>query len=94
MPHGLNGTPLNILISPPVSILLEQRPVGMEGLGRGRAATLPAWMSRGAEGPRPPGPPVDSEVEQVAMAAVLRDQDADLRAALGTQQCVPACYTL
>lgn len=29
----------------------------MSGRGRGRDATLPAWLSNGTAGPRPPGPP-------------------------------------
>lgn len=30
----------------------------MSGLGRGRGATLPAWLMHGnSAGPRPPGPP-------------------------------------
>ncbi|WIA09323.1 hypothetical protein OEZ85_008730 [Tetradesmus obliquus] len=29
----------------------------MSGMGRGRGATLPAWLSAGGSGPRPPGPP-------------------------------------
>ncbi|KAK9835178.1 hypothetical protein WJX81_003765 [Elliptochloris bilobata] len=45
---------------------------------------MPAWLSRG--GDTPPGPPVDEDVERSAMAAVLRDQDADMRAALAAQQ--------
>lgn len=56
----------------------------MAGVGRGRAATMPAWMSSAAV---PPGPPVDEEVERNAMAAMLRDQDADMRAALASEQC-------
>jgi len=39
----------------------------------------------GAPGAAPPGPPADDEVERAAMAAVLRDQDDDMRAALAPQ---------
>ena len=63
----------------------------MAGVGRGRAATLPAWMSSAGV---PPGPPVDEEVERNAMAALLRDQDADMRAALASQQCAFTVHAL
>jgi hypothetical protein len=29
----------------------------MSGMGRGRGATLPAWLSAAGSGTRPPGPP-------------------------------------
>ena len=62
--------------------------VRMAGRGRGRDMTLRAWMT--SSGPAPPGPPSIpqdrarqwNDVDQIATAAVLQQQDAELRATL------------
>ncbi len=62
--------------------------------GRGRDRVLPAWMvANGA--PAPPGPPSMSsnnwaDVDQIATAAVLQEQDAELRATLAQQRSASA----
>ncbi|KAK9901716.1 hypothetical protein WJX75_009929 [Coccomyxa subellipsoidea] len=59
--------------------------------GRGRDRVLPAWMAGAGNGvPPPPGPPSTSsnnwaDVDQIATAAVLQEQDAELRATLAQQ---------
>ncbi|BDA42301.1 probable polyglutamine-binding protein 1 at C-terminar half [Coccomyxa sp. Obi] len=58
--------------------------------GRGRDRVLPAWMASSGNGvPGPPGPPSTgsnwADVDQIATAAVLQEQDADLRATLAQQ---------
>lgn len=60
--------------------------------GRGRDRVLPAWMAGAGNGvPPPPGPPSTSsnnwaDVDQIATAAVLQEQDAELRATLAQQR--------
>ena len=56
----------------------------MQGVGRGRGSTLPAWMTQGGVQPplgQPPGADW-RDVEQVATAAVLEQQDQELRVTL------------
>ena len=60
--------------------------------GRGRDRVLPAWMASSGNGvPVPPGHPSTNsnwpDVDQIATAAVLKEQDADLRATLAQQRC-------
>ena len=60
--------------------------------GRGRDRVLPAWMASAGNGvPLPPGHPSTgsnwADVDQIATAAVLQEQDTDLRAALAQQRC-------
>ena len=62
--------------------------------------TQPAWMTKGADpqppGPPPPPPPLNRspvggawrDVDEIATAAVLQQQDTDLQAALEQQRCI------
>ena len=60
----------------------------MAGAGRGRDATVPAWMAPGAPTFPPPSQPgsfMPQDIEEAARAALLGEQEAAMRAAL-TQQ--------
>lgn len=62
----------------------------MQGIGRGRESTMPAWMAAQVPGAQlPPAQPSSApdwrDVDQVATAAVLQQQDSDLRATLSSQ---------
>ena len=56
----------------------------MAGMGRGRDATVPAWMAPGAPPAAMPHPDsaLPPDVEDAARAALLGEQDAAMRAAL------------
>jgi len=66
----------------------------MAGAGRGRDRVVPAWMKDAGDGvPAPPGPPSMGgrtwrDVDEIATAAVLQEQEADLRATLAQQRSV------
>lgn len=51
----------------------------MDGMGRGRGATMPAWLAQGAPGAPPPNGHVPPDVEEAARAAVLREQELSMQ---------------
>lgn len=70
----------------------------MNGAGRGRGMTTPAWMQNDITppGPAPPAPPRapgsmssrEEEIDQIAIKAVLEQQEAEMRFTLAQQRYV------
>ena len=68
----------------------------MNGAGRGRGMTTPAWMQNEITppGPPPPAPPKapgsmssrEEEIDQIAIKAVLEQQEAEMRFTLAQQR--------